>query len=216
VQLALLRHWIPAEHALAGLPPVELYRRLLARWIKPRADLCAQALAFVRSRLGENTIAVHARGTDKVLETGDLHGILPAYFALLDARDPRARVFLMTDDQTMAAIFLERYGDAVILPDALRASGLLASYMDDREDGLRLGREVLRDVLIALGCDQFIGNGASMVSCYVALLRNWPSQKCALLGPNCLFQPNDLIFDRARKLDQYVAQQADGTAGVKD
>ena len=132
-------------------------------------------------------LAVHVRGSDKVLEVPDVGEANRRSFALIDAVPDSPRLFLMTDDDSLARAFRRRYGERLVLTDSRRTRDATGIHYHGGEDGLVLGREVMVDVLLALEAEDFIGNGRSNVSALIAALRE------AAGRPNTLVLENQLL-----------------------
>ncbi len=188
---ATLMPFVPRDHPLAALPrgPAawrDAYRHLAAKYLRPRAVIAEEARGFVRERLAGSFIAVHLRGTDKTIETGSDRATLlqREAFARIEAhaaRDADLRFFVMTDDADLLAHAVQLLGPRAIYTEAARISGPEGVHNTGRFAGGALGREVLRDVLIAIEADAFIGTGTSNVSNACAYLRDWPQDALTLL-----------------------------------
>ncbi len=202
--------WAPIGGAglLRGADYRTAHRELFARYLKPRAEVLAEVDAWAREHLPEpeRTIAVHVRGTDKVVETAHLHSVNEEYPARIDALLARAgdlRIFLLTDDAVTRQRFIARYGQRVLTTDAQRASGTTGVHylpsalpsglhgaggvaggvtVGRDRDGprTRLGAEVLKDVLLAARCRCFVGLGSSNVSCAVLHMKAWRDEDVSL------------------------------------
>jgi hypothetical protein len=105
----------------------------------------------------------------------------------------------MTDDAKVVAMYEARYPGRVRTPPATRGSGLTGVHFERLADPRQLGIEVLRDVLVAIKCDGFLGTGHSNVSNFVALLRDWRTEECLLVGVSILGLVNPLPYDRSVK-----------------
>ena len=80
-------------------------------------------------------------------------------------------VWLMTDTEQVVESFRARFGDAIHCLGALRtATNSGVHYSSGVEDRIRLGEEVVTDVLVGASCDRFVGNGASAPSCMLDFL----------------------------------------------
>lgn len=188
VQVAALIPWLAPDHRHHGSSPDPILRDLMRRYARPRAEHAARADAFVRAHLDpERSIAVHARGSDKIAETPDLAAINARTRAALDARlerDGDARIFLMTDDRAIADDYARRYGRRLVATDALRTSSAQGVHMQHAPSRTRLGVDVLVDALIAARCAAFVGNGESNVSTAVFHLRIWPPDRVDFAARN--------------------------------
>ncbi|UFS72425.1 tetratricopeptide repeat protein [Geomonas sp. RF6] len=177
--------WIPPGHRLYGNDPDSLCRDLFQRYLTVRPEIAAEVEDFHRRRMaGLTLLAVHARGGDKGGEDPNLerlNALYPPYIDRFLASHPEARLFLITDDDTLLARFSGRYGERIIHGDAVRTANGQGVHYQHGTSRYRLGKEVLVDVLLALRCDAFIGNGLSNVSCAVAQLKDWQGRS-TLLG----------------------------------
>ena len=186
--VADLAPWIPPGHRLHGLSLPACFLALTDAWIRPRPEIAAAAAEFRARHLSRGPVlAVHVRGSDKVLEVPDVGEANRRSFALIDAVPDSPRLFLMTDDESLARAFRRRYGERLVLTDSRRTRDATGIHYHGGEDGLVLGREVMVDVLLALEAEDFIGNGRSNVSALIAALRE------AAGRPNTLVLENQLL-----------------------
>lgn len=166
--------WIPDAHPLGGLSLLDVYRRLIGRYLHPLTPSLAAAAAFRAARLaGRPYLALHLRGLDKALEDPNIPGYIERALSLVDTLRPELPVFLMTDDSAIAQRAAARLGRRVVTSDATRGGGDVGLHFRAGADGPRLGREILLDVLVALGAEEFVGIGHSNVSSMVALMKDW-------------------------------------------
>lgn len=180
--------WLPASHPLAGARLEDAYRALVRQYLRPRAQIMAEVERFAAAHFGGGPlVAVHVRGSDKVEEVDGLDATLRAYFEPLDEKllaHPQTRIFLLTDDERVRALYGERYGARVLATPCTRAtSNIGVHYLPDR-DPVRTGVEVMVDAYLAARCAAFIGLAYSNVSLYVRYLKAWPPGSCVLLGTN--------------------------------
>ena len=139
--------------------------------------------AFHRDHIaGRPTVAVHVRGLDKGGEAGPMP-TLRDYFTVMDRVPAAWRIFLLSDDERAVAAFRERYGERIVCTPSQRGSGDIGLHYRPSSDRIRLGREVMVDVYLALRCDRFFGMGWSNVSSIIAMLKPWARGACALQGP---------------------------------
>lgn len=184
--LCTLIPWIPAGHRLHGLNIETVYRDLVGRHLRLRPDLARQIDAFAAAHFAPGpTVAVHIRGSDKFAE---FPGAMAAYaqYPSLIARfssAPGTRLFLLTDDANAARQFTLRYPGRVVSTDCLRSSTGRGLHYQREHDRRRLAAEVIVDTYLAARCDAFMGLGPSNVSCMILHLKNWPKDRCAILGP---------------------------------
>lgn len=189
-----LAPWIPAGHPLHGMPVDRLWRYLAGRYLRPRPEIVAAADAFHREVLGGATfVAVHARGSDKVIELANLDAVNEAYAtAIAEARRIHGceRVFVMTDDATILARYVAAYGAELAYTDSQRTSTAEGVHYTPGADGRRLGREMMLDTYIALRATAFVGNAASNPSVMISYLRDWAPAALRLIGDNFYLRPN--------------------------
>jgi protein O-GlcNAc transferase len=184
--------WSRSGHPMHGKRLDEIYRYLVSKYLRPHTTTRSACEAFVRAHLdGAPFVAVHVRGSDKVLEDKDLHGgtnrqILSA----LDAVDPAWRIFLLTDDEHWRTRVESTYGDRVVTTNCQRTSTSTGVHYLNTIDRVQAGMEVMADTYIALRANRFIGNGQSNVSAMIAVMKDWPPGDCTLVGPSELMKRN--------------------------
>jgi hypothetical protein len=90
---------IPISHEWSGKTSAEPYRLLADKYLRVRPEIVAEINAFDCAHISraEPIIAVHYRGTDKVLET-DYMPSPGTYFDLIDRDAADWRIFLLTDE----------------------------------------------------------------------------------------------------------------------
>jgi protein O-GlcNAc transferase len=178
--------WIPKTHVLAGKRMDEVYRWLAAKYLHPVKSIVKEVDAFCnRHIVGRPTVAVHFRGLDKGEEL-PLKPTMQWYFEILDKVPSSVQIFLLSDDRRAVSVFAERYGERVVFTDSTRAEGDVGLHKRAARDPIRLGREVVIDVYVALRCDRFLGVGWSNISNIIAMLKPWPRGSCGLWGPTIL------------------------------
>ena len=188
VGVADLAPWIPPGHRLHGLALPACFKALFDAWLRPRPEIAATAAAFRARHLGDGPVlAVHVRGSDKVLEVPDIDEANRGCFALIDAAPADRRLFLMTDDEALARAFRGRYGARLAMTDCRRTRNATGIHYHFGEDGPALGREVMVDLLIALEAERFIGNGRSNVSALIEALRAAAGRQSTLVLENQLY-----------------------------
>jgi hypothetical protein len=197
-----LANWLPRDHPLAGKGHIAAYRWLVDRFLKPRAEIAAEAEEFRGAHLaGAPTLAVHVRGSDKLGEIPDLGALIQEYHTHIDRamrEMPGCRIFLLTDSTPMLEAFRRRYGDRVVTAQCQRSATRWGVHHDPAYTGdrRRLGVEVLKDALIARACDRFVGLGGSAVSAMISILRDWPPGTCTLIGPDMHLGPSIELYLR--------------------
>lgn len=178
--------FLPVAHPWRGRPREEVYRLIAAKRLRLRPAIADEIEAFHREHLtGPPVIAVHFRGTDKFHEAPDAPG-LDAYFSHVDREAADWRIFLLTDQAQAVDAFRARYGARVIVTQARRSHDASPVHLGRKEDRVRLGIEIIKDVYLALRCQKFVGLGMSNPSVMIAALRNWAAGDCRLLGPSLL------------------------------
>lgn len=183
--------WLPSSHPLHGKAPDEVYRDLIARHLKPKADILAARDAFLSWHLGAQPfVALHMRGSDKANEDANLEATHARLVAALETVDPSWPILLLTDDAQCLARMRERHGARLIATDCQRTATQEGVHYLAETDRVQAGREVLIDALLALKAQRFIGNGRSNVSAMIALMKDWPADACTLIGHSMLLERN--------------------------
>lgn len=150
-----------------------MVRALVAKYLVPQPEISDAVAGVVDDTLaGGDFVAVHVRGSDKAAEMSNLDDVNRAYEPLVRRELERGRrIFLMTDSAGIEKEYRERYGDRLVCLEALRtASETGLHYTLKGRLRHRAGKEVVVDVLAALHCGRFIGNGRSNPSCIVDFL----------------------------------------------
>ncbi|MEN9376162.1 MAG: hypothetical protein RL710_1319 [Pseudomonadota bacterium] len=183
--LSSLIPWIAPDSKYYGKSDDELYADLFARHLKPLPGIEARVDDFYLQHMAQRGwVAVHARGSDKVIESANLHKTNLLYFSFIDRiieLNPEIGVFLLTDAVDIHAEFSARYGERLITTPALRSDSSTGVHMQGHA-GTTVGEEVLVDALLAARCDYFVGNQESNVSMAIASLKPWPRGLMIILG----------------------------------
>ena len=185
--VADLAPWIPPGHRLHGLSLPACFQALADAWLRPLPEIAAAVAAFRARHLeGGPVLAVHLRGSDKVLEVPDMDEANQHSLALFEAMPADWRILLLTDDARLAHRLRARHGERLVMTDCRRSAGATGIHYHPGEDGPTLGREVLTDLLLALEADRFLGNGRSNVSALIATLRTAKGRESTLVLENQL------------------------------
>lgn len=194
-----LRPWIPRRSALYGMSIDELHTHILQKYLRPKPQIIDAVDAFHASRLeGEDYLAVHARGSDKILEVQNLDALNREYREAIDefrSRHRLRRIFLLTDDLRLREQFSSWYGGDVISTDCRRTDTPQGIHYQAAQDRRQLGTEVMVDAYLALRGKAFIGNGMSNPSLMVQYLKVWPEETTRLIGSNMYHQPNTFLHN---------------------
>ena len=183
--VADLAPWIPPGHRLHGLSLPACFQALADTYLRPLPEITATADAFRARHLeGGPVLAVHLRGSDKVLEVPDVGEANQRSLALFEAMPAGWRILLLTDDARLAHRLRQRHGERLVMTDCRRSADATGIHYHPGEDGPALGREVLTDVLLALAADRFLGNGRSNVSALIATLRTAKGRDSTLVLEN--------------------------------
>ena len=189
IGVAEVAPWLPTSHPLHGKPVAEIYRQLLARYLRPQPDILAERDSFLERHFKDRPfVALHMRGSDKRGEDPDLEGTHAALVGTLDAADPSWPILLLTEDTGCLARMKERYGARLFATDCQRTTTQEGVHYLPATNPVRAGREVLIDALLALKAHHFIGSGHSNVSAMIALMKDTGS--CTLIGNSMLLEPN--------------------------
>lgn len=197
--LSSIRPWIGRSSRYFGLSDDALYTELFHQHLKPRRELLERVLAFKQRKLqGRPWVAVHVRGSDKILESAHLAQINSKYFGIIDRIEkvtPDIGVFLLTDSESTVAEFSARYGDRLCFTPARRSDNLIGVHMSG-SDGVENGTEVLVDALLAIACNYFIGNRESNVSMAISSMCQWDKGCIFLLGARNVRDDDVFVHDR--------------------
>jgi glycosyltransferase involved in cell wall biosynthesis len=197
--VATLLPWIASTSRYASMSDKDIYTDLMTRYLRPQAAMVQRAQAFYQAHMqGRHWVAVHVRGSDKIVESEDLATINSRYFDFVDRvreLNPGIGVFLLTDAVAIHAAFSARYGDQLLTTPAQRSDNHVGvHYM--KLSGLDMGTEVLVDTLLAVHCDYFIGNRESNVSLAIASMKAWPTGQIGLLGAVDFRNENSMLYAR--------------------
>jgi len=189
-----LRPWIPPYSHLHALTVDDLYFYLVQKYLRPKTEVLQTVAGIYESRLAaEEFIAVHARGSDKAREMGDLDAVNGEYRCAIEefrSRLGTRRIFLMTDDSHLRDFYLHNYGDDVICTDCQRTDSAEGVHYQSGHNRRQLGSEVMVDAYLAARATAFIGNGFSNPSLMVSYLKAWPKDHVRLIGSNMYHRPN--------------------------
>ncbi len=178
--------WIPVDHEFYGLSIDAVIQTLTDRYLAPSWRIRDMINEQLKNLAGKETLAVHIRGSDKVVEISQLDEVNRHYDSIIQqAIDKNYSVWLMTDSEDISKTLLQKYGPAIHCLDALRTGAEVGIHVGaDARDRQRLGEEVVTDVLVAVTCDRFVGNGASNPSCFVDFLIEGDETHKHLFLPN--------------------------------
>ena len=186
-----LMRWIPPGSPWHGLNRHQIYRALVRKYLHLQPHMLQKLDALWQQHLASDQwLAVHVRGTDKVLEMNQLDALNQAYHGSIDkilSVNGHLRIFLLTDSQDVLADFQNRWKDRVFYLDCQRGQGIQGVHLEGHP-GLTMGEQVLTDCYLAARCDMFLGNGASNVSTGIRHLKDWPAGSYFLLGQDFLGQ----------------------------
>lgn len=197
-QIGDILPWLPSGHPYRSLSVLDLYRALYARYVRLNDRTRSLVENARRELLGSSPVmAVHYRtqGKDKVRESFEAVPLRPEdYFPTMDhvtTARPDLKLFVSTDFAPALDAFRARYGAKVAALPHARVSheDQNGVDVDVALDGDRLGTEIVLDTYLAAGCDYFLGDGASAVSCAVVHLKTWPEETVQLLRENVFAQP---------------------------
>lgn len=185
IELENMVHWIE-KHPMYGFISRYLYSEMLKKYIRLQPLVSDEIDEFYNSNMrGTPFIAVHVRGSDKVVEVSNLQEINRRYPAEIDKmlnRCPNAKLFLMTDCSDILEQYKTLYPDFVISTECKRVFQTGAgSHFQEYEDKARKGLEIIKDTWLATRCDYFIGNGYSNVSQAITELKDWDISRIKLL-----------------------------------
>jgi hypothetical protein len=152
-------------------------------FIRPRAYLLQKVHSFfARHMAGHHLIGVHARGTDatskqevRPFRQGSL--VLPRYVDEIErllAVQPRAKIFVATDDQSSLDYLVKAFGRRVIAYESVRHHGgaaagqgptgwIMPAYIaQDRDVAAKNGEDAVIEYLLLSRCHHLVHNGSSL------------------------------------------------------
>jgi hypothetical protein len=179
--------FIDIESPYYGLDSGELFKIMLKKYIRLRPEIEEEIDDFYGSNIeGKTAIAVHIRGSDKILEVSHLHELnrrYPEKINRLVRALPSACIFLMTDCKDILEDYKEMYGYKVICTDCKRVYRKTDTgvHFQEYENKKQKGLEVIRDTWLAARCNYFIGNGFSNVSRGICELADWKNDEVELI-----------------------------------
>jgi hypothetical protein len=156
---------------------------IIYSFIRPRAYLLQKADDFfARHMARHHLIGVHARGTDatskqelRTFRQGSL--VLSRYVAeigrLLEVQ-PRAKIFVASDDQSSLDYLVKAFGHSVIAYESVRHHGgeaagqgptgwIMPAYIArDRDVAARNGEDAVIEYLLLSRCHYLVHNGSSL------------------------------------------------------
>ena len=178
--------WIPADNEFHGQSLDAVIRALTDRYLAPSWRIRDMINEQLENLAGTETLAVHIRGSDKILEISQLNDVNEHYDAVIaQAVNKNYSVWLMTDSVDISTSLVKKYGPAIHCLDAMRTATEVGVHVGaDAQDRQRLGEEVVADVLIGITCDRFVGNGASNPSCFIDFLMDGDETRKHLFLPN--------------------------------
>lgn len=190
-----LMPWIPAYHPMHGKTLEEIYRTLIAKYLRQRPEIVAACNAFFQAHLADGPfVAVHMRGSDKAIEDSELEETNQALIAELEAIDPSWRIFVMTEDAHCLARMKKAYGERIVATPCQRTDTEEGVHYLPTVDPVLAGREVMIDTYLALRANRFIGNARSNVSAMIAVMKDWAPGACITLGRSMLTERNLHIY----------------------
>ncbi len=170
--------WIKEGHPAHGLNADDVYRYIHNKYIKLQPDIAKEIDEFYHTHMETGPIlAVHICGSLPNISASHLNEINSEYPHEIDCYlkdNPSARIFLLTENESILEQYRQRYGDILIYTDCNRKMvdgfyPVLQVFPDRRRKGI----EIIKDTYLASKCDYFIGNGGSNVSIAIIRLKTW-------------------------------------------
>jgi tetratricopeptide (TPR) repeat protein len=186
--------WVPKTHPLHGKTVKECYRSLASAYLRPRQEVIATRDRFLAENLGNAPfVAIHLRGSDKVLEEPTLADSHHACLTALSAVDTQMKIFTLTDDDKLLRSMREIYGERIVATECMRTDSNQGVHYLPNAKGPERATEVLLDTLLALEAHTFIGTGRSAVSAMISMLKDWAPGRCILVDQSRLAMRNIYI-----------------------
>lgn len=179
--------YLKPDHPTYGLSEDDVYRYINQKYLRVQPDIAQEIDEFYHAHMETGPIlAAHIRGGLPMINVpkwSEVNAQYPHEIECYLLNHPSARIFLMTDDQTIFEQYKEMYGDILIYTDCTRKTSsdtielCLKAYPDRRRKGI----EIIKDSYLAARCDSFIGNWGSGVSRAINRLKHWEKDKIKLL-----------------------------------
>lgn len=192
--------WLNKKNMLSNMDVQQVYRYLFKKYIKLKPDIQEEVDRFWAENIkGREVLAVHARGSDKIIESPDLHKTNEQYHMhvekLLNSK-PDMAIFLLTDSDDILDEYRKKYADRLLFSDCFRSKNHVGVHFHQQDDKRRTGIEIIKDTYLAARCNYFIGYGGTNVSTTILHLKEWRSTEYVLLGENRLFEPHLFLHNR--------------------
>lgn len=205
--VSILTRWLRPGHPAFGMTTEGVIRYLVAKYLRPVAEVREQVEAFAAKHFGSGqVIGVHVRGTDKFLEDPEhaqRMGMIPGAVDHLAGGDKSARIFLMTDSTQVVQMYQKRYGPRLVMTEAYRTNTRVGLPFLGTRDKKRLGIDVMRDIYLAARCHKFVGLGSSNVANLIYHLKDWPAGSTVILGPMMMHMQEPSQFMSVEQLKRY-------------
>jgi predicted O-methyltransferase YrrM len=148
----------------------EVRRAIVTERLRLRTAISEKIDRFWHEHLaGHATLAVHVRGSDKIVENKMIHE--QNALALQIAREWSGRIFLLTDSERYLAQWAQLVGERLVFQECLRTHREdIPNFFLPDSNGYRNGEEILIDTYVAARCDRFVGTYSSNVGKYVLAL----------------------------------------------
>ncbi|MCC3380787.1 hypothetical protein ACFQ5D_16070 [Paenibacillus farraposensis] len=197
--ISVIATGIPSRHPLYGKTPHQLYRYLFDKYIKVHPRIKEMVKKFIYTnpsfRDEKPILGVHIRSNSIVNEIGQIYDLNelyhPTIWNFMHNFECR-HIFLVTDHEKLVRQFKKIYDkyDTLIVSDSKKQffRGKVhpnrSNFPNQRHKGIELIQDtsdIIKDTLLALQCDYFIGNGYSSFSNTVLRMKDWPEKNIKLL-----------------------------------
>lgn len=203
LSVAELAPWLPTAHPLHGQTIEAIFRYLIDKYLRPVPSIALECQSFFAQHLaGTPSVAIHLRGSDKSFEDPAIVASNNEALGRLAQLPADTKIFGMTDDRRYADYLAATYGDRLVMIDSERTSQNVGVHFVENGDRKRKGLEIMRDTYIGIQADRFIGCGSSNVAAMAAVLREWPKDRCVIIGASyitaldvrlCLHLPGEIL-----------------------
>ncbi len=192
--------WIEPRNPLSKKSPQQVYHYLIKKYIHLKPDIIEEITRYWSEQIkGKQVLAVHIRGSDKIIESTELNEINLQYHGEIEkhlSRMSNAFIFLLTDSSLILDEYKKKYGDKLFYRDCARTESTVGIHYQEHSDKRHIGIEIIIDTYIASMCHAFVGYGGTNVSTSILHLKDWAGHDVTLLGDNALFQPHLFLHDR--------------------